>query len=232
MKILAVVIGRKNSKRLKNKHHLLIEKKKVINYTLDLLKQSKKFTNIIVSTDDKKIIELTKKYPKFIPLKRPKNLSLDKTQPNQVIRYVYNWYKKNFSKVDGIFVFQPTSPLRAKLTINKLINTFKKYKMKRSVVSVSPITEHPEWMLKIKKNYIKPFVTFDSFAQMSQKLDKLYKINGLGYLLSPKDIFNEKTLIPKNSVPCISFSVFESVDIDTKEDLIKARSFVQYFKKN
>ena len=39
-------------------------------------------------------------------------------------------------------------------------------------------------------------------------------------LLMEKDILSEKTLIPKNSVPCISFSVFESVDIDTKEDLL------------
>ena len=58
MKILAVIIGRKSSKRLKNKHHLFIKKKKIINYTLDLVKNSKKFIRTIVSTDDKKIIRL------------------------------------------------------------------------------------------------------------------------------------------------------------------------------
>ena len=151
MKILAVIIGRKSSKRLKNKHHLFIKKKKIINYTLDLVKNSKKFIRTIVSTDDKKIIRLIKKYPSFIPLERPSYLSKDTTKPIQVIRYVHHWYKKNYGEIDGIFIFQPTSPLRSKKTINKMINIFKKFNNKRSVVSVSPVSEHPEWMLSVKK---------------------------------------------------------------------------------
>ena len=70
-----------------------------------------------------------------------------------------------------IFIFQLTSPLRTKLTISKIINLFKVYKMKRSVVSVSPISEHPEWMLKIKNNRIIPNINFKSFSSMSQKLE-------------------------------------------------------------
>ena len=87
-------------------------------------------------------------------------------------------------------------------------------------------------MLKIKKGKIIPNVNFKSFSNMSQKLEKLYKINGLGYLITPKDIISQKTLIPENSIPCISNSQFENIDIDTKEDLIKARLFSDYIKKN
>ena len=103
--------------------------------------------------------------------------------------------------------------------------------MKRSIVSVSPISEHPEWMLKIKKNKIIPNVNFKSFSNMSQRLEKLYKVNGLGYLITPKDIVSKKTLIPENSIPSISSSQFENIDIDTKDDLIKARLFFGYMNK-
>lgn len=231
MKILAIIIGRKNSKRLKRKHHLLINRKKMIQYTLDLLNNNvKKFENIIVSTDDNKIIELTKKYPSFITLQRPKNLSLDKTRPYEVIKYVYKWYKKKFNEVDGIFVFQPTSPLRTQSTVNQLLKIFKKYKMRKSVVSASPISEHPEWMFSMQKDSIRPFINFKSFSKMSQKLKKLYRVNGLGYLITPKDIISQKTLIPENSIPCISSSLFENIDIDTKDDLIKARLYSEYLK--
>jgi len=233
MKLLGIVLARKNSQRLKNKHHCIIQNKKMINHTLDLLNKSKIFfSNIIVSTDDKKILNSKKKYSKFIFLKRPKYLSLNKTKSYQVIRYVYKWYLKKYENIDGIFIFQPTSPLRTKLTINKIIYLFKKNKMKRSIVSVSPISEHPEWMLKIKKNKIIPNVNFKSFSNSSQRLEKLYKINGLGYLVTPKDIKSQKTLIPENSIPCISSSQFENIDIDTKDDLIKARLFLGYLKKN
>ena len=66
---------------------------------------------------------------------------------------------------------------------------------------------------------------------MSQRLEKLYKINGLGYLITPKDIVSQKSLIPENSIPSISSSQFENIDIDTKDDLIKARLFFGYMNK-
>ena len=61
MKLIGIVLARKNSQRLKNKHHCVIQNKKMINHTLDLLDISKNFfTNVIVSTDDKKILDSKK----------------------------------------------------------------------------------------------------------------------------------------------------------------------------
>ena len=61
MKILAIIPARKNSKRLKKKHHLEINGKSLIDHTFDLLKKSNLFINIIVSTDDQKILKNVKK---------------------------------------------------------------------------------------------------------------------------------------------------------------------------
>ena len=61
MKILSLVLARKNSQRLKNKHHCTIENKKMINHTLDLLDNSKNFFfDVIVSTDDERILNTKK----------------------------------------------------------------------------------------------------------------------------------------------------------------------------
>ena len=46
-----------------------------------------------------------------------------------------------------------------------------------------------------------------------------------------KDIVTQKSLIPENSIPSISSSQFENIDIDTKDDLIKARLFFGYMNK-
>lgn len=61
MKILTIVLARKNSKRLRNKHHLDLCGKSLIEHTFDLLKKTKLFCNIIVSTDDEKILKNVKK---------------------------------------------------------------------------------------------------------------------------------------------------------------------------
>ena len=61
------------------------------------------------------------------------------------------------------------------------------------------------------------------FTLPSQKFKMLYRINGLGYLLSPRTLQKEKTLIPKNSLYYINNSRVENIDIDDQEDLNLAR---------
>ena len=64
------------------------------------------------------------------------------------------------------------------------------------------------------------------FTKMAQSYQKLYQINGLGYLINPSTLRKEKTLIPKNFIPHISYSRIESLDIDTKEDYFLAKKLV------
>ena len=94
---------------------------------------------------------------------------------------------------------------------------------KKSVVNVSKCNEHPEWMIKLKNNGILPFMSKKYFTNRSQSLAKLYKINGLGYLINPSILKKEKTLIPKNSIACINKSKIESIDIDDMQDYLIAK---------
>ena len=230
MKLLAIVLARKNSKRLKNKHHLLIGNKSMIEYTFDFLNNLNFFENIIVSTDDKKILsKVKKKYSNFIPFQRSAKLSKDSTDSYEVLISVYNLYKKKYSSVDGIFLFQPTSPFRKISTVKKMIKIFKLNRMKKSVVTVSKVKDHPEWMFYIKKNKMIKYKKNDAI-RMSQYLKKIFIVNGLGYLLVPSDLKKQETTIPKNSIPLICETDHQILDIDTKNDLDAARAFTKYFK--
>lgn len=229
MKILTIVLARKNSKRLKNKHHLDLGGKSLIEHTFDLLKKTKSFCNIIISTDDEKILKNVKqKYKSFIPLKRSKNLSKDSTESYKALIEVYKWYIKNYSKVDGIFLIQPTSPFRKLNTIKKMIKIFKNNKMRRSIISVKKIKDHPEWMFEIKDEKLIR-VEKKKPIKMSQYLKRLHIVNGLGYLLVPKDLLIYNSIIPPNSKPFICNSEIESIDIDTIDDLNKARALKHYY---
>ena len=75
MKLLAIILCRKNSKRLKNKHHLKIGKQSLIDYSLNLLSKTNFFHSIIVSSDDRKII---KKVEQKFQTVNKKNCSLMK----------------------------------------------------------------------------------------------------------------------------------------------------------
>ena len=225
--ILAIITARKNSKRLKNKNKILLKKKKLIEHTFLAATKSKQFDGILLTTDDKDLIKLSRKYNILAPWVRPKLLSTDSTPSYKAVIHAYNWFEKEVNKVDGIFVLQPTSPFRKINTIKNMIKIFKK-NQKQSVISVSKSDEHPEWMIKIKNNKMMPYLSkeFNS-TKRSQSLRKLYKLNGIGYLLSPSILKKEKTLTPKNSIPYIVSSKIESLDIDDKEDYIVAKKFAK-----
>ena len=101
--------------------------------------------------------------------------------------------------------------------------------MNKSIISVRKIDDHPNWMFRVQKNKMTQYIKNKS-VKMSQYLDKLYIVNGLGYLLVPKDLLKEKTTIPKNSMAYISNSYYENLDIDTKDDLEIGRAYKKYFK--
>ena len=222
MKILAIIPARKNSKRIKDKNKILLKNKKLIEHTFLLTKKSKLFTQILLTTDDEKLIKLSKKYNILAPWVRPKKISSDFSPSYKAVIHAYDWYEKNYEKVDGVFILQPTSPFRTIKTLKEMIKIFKKSK-KKSVINVSKCNEHPEWMLKLKNNTILPYISKKYFTSRSQSLAKLYRINGLGYLINPSILKKEKTLIPKNSIPCINKSKIESIDIDDMQDYLIAK---------
>ena len=205
MNILAIIPARKNSKRIKNKNKIVLNKKKLIEHTFLVANKSKQFNQILLTTDDKDIIKLSKKYNILAPWIRPKSLSGDLVPSQKTIIHAYNWYKKKFGEVDGIFILQPTSPFRKSKTIKDMIKIFKK-NYKQSVISLSQCDEHPEWMIKLKNNKAMPYMSKKYFTKRSQTLKKLYRINGLGYLINPYILKKEKTLVPKNFIPYISSS--------------------------
>ena len=224
MKILAIIPARKNSKRIKNKNKILLKNKKLIEHTFLIATKSKLFCQILLTTDDKELITLSKKYNILAPWVRPRNISSDSSPSYQAIIHAYNWYEKKFEKVDGIFVLQPTSPFRKIQTLKEMIKIFKSNK--KSVTNVSKCNEHPEWMLKIKNDKIIPYISKKYFTSRSQALEKLYKINGLGYLINPTILKKEKTLVPKNSIPCVNKSKIESIDIDDMQDYLIAKNLI------
>ena len=126
-KILALVLARKNSKRLKNKNLLNLNGKPLISWTFDTLNKKKirrLFVDILVSTDSLKIQNLSKKYKLLSPWLRPKKFSNKFSTSESAAIHAISWYEKNISSVDGIFLFQPTSPYRSQKKIIYAIYQF------------------------------------------------------------------------------------------------------------
>ena len=88
-KILAIVPARLSSKRLKQKNIIKVSRGKIlINWTYEAIKNSKYIDCSILSTESEKIKNLATRIGFDVPFKRPKYLSNDHVDSEEVIKHV------------------------------------------------------------------------------------------------------------------------------------------------
>ena len=84
---IAIIIARIGSKRIKNKNIKFFFGKPIIAYSIINALNSKIFSRVIVSTESKKISNISKFYGAEVPFKRPKKLANNKTSTIKVIQH-------------------------------------------------------------------------------------------------------------------------------------------------
>ena len=225
MKVIAVIPARKDSLRLPHKNRRKLLGKPLIEWSVKFAKKLKFVDDIIVSTNDKIIVNNMKKFKIVKTFIRPKNLSGKKASTIDVILHVLKKYERKFSKVDAILLLQPTSPIRS---IKKIYLAFKKYiyyKKIKSIISVSH-TNFPN-----KENCKEFFQTYIDSSRKNRLLSLeceksknfLYQINGNFYIASPLFLRKYRSFYFKNlTYPIVLNSKSLSIDIDTIVDFKKA----------
>jgi len=220
--IVAIIPARKSSKRLKNKNSKLLGKKKLFQWSLDLAKNIKIFSEIIVTTDSTQIYNSLNK-EKCIKNLRPKKLSGDKVNLVDVTLYICNLLKKQDFQVDDVVIFQPTSPFRSKKTVVEGIKRFYNSKRKDSVIAISEVKKHPRVCLIEKNGNFRPFLKKHAFNLQSQALEEIYSPNGSFYLSSVENLKKNKSFFSKKTIFIKNFYDYEDIDIDEQKDLELAK---------
>lgn len=226
--VLCVIPARGGSKSIIKKNIAKLNGKPLIAYTI--LEAQKVFPkeNIVVSTDDKEIASVSKKYGCDIFFKRPKKLASDNAKSYEVILHSLNFMENLNNKLyDKIIMLQPTSPLRKSSHIIKSLKIINERNVDSVVSIVNVNGYHPYRMKIIKNNFLKNYID-QGFEDMRprQLLPNIFIRNGAIYLNKRKVIINEKQLVGKKVKPLI-MKDFESINIDSVNDLYLAESILK-----
>jgi CMP-N,N'-diacetyllegionaminic acid synthase len=225
LKILALITARGGSKRVPGKNIRLLGGRPLIVWSIDVAKSVPDICDILVSTDDSAIAEVSRQAQALVPWLRPPELAEDSTSSVDVCLHSLDWYEEAHGKVDGLLLLQPTSPFRSREAVLRGIDLFRTHQH-RSVVGVSPAISHPMWCFQVNGDSIRPFINSERMPVRSQDLPPAYVLNGAFYLVGPQELRERKSFVNDVTVPLIVNERAECIDIDTEWDWKLAEALV------
>lgn len=219
VEILAIIPARGGSKRLPGKNIMDFCGKPLIAWTIEAAKNSKFVTRVIVSTEDKNIAAVARKFGAEVPFIRPAELASDNATTLSVVEHCLSFLKKKQKYVpDFICLLQPTAPLRSSKHIDEAIKLLIAKKAD-ACVSVAENKVNPYYSNIIDKNKMFRYYIKKSRFDFDAKPDsqKTYMLNGAIYVIKPKVLLKEKTFQPRKTAAYV-MSEQDSVDIDNEYD--------------
>lgn len=213
MSIYACIPARGGSKRIPHKNIKDFLGKPLISYPIKAALDSGIFKEVIVSTDDHEIAEVSVKYGAKVPFMRDKSLADDFTGTYAVTADTYKKIKEFDPEIDAICCIYATAPLLKAEHLRKAYSDFINSKCD-CVMSVC------EFSFPIQRAQIVDKTGFLKYREpefatcRSQDLQKCYQDCGLFY-------FYSKSAIELNSVSATKPYVmprYRVIDIDTEED--------------
>ncbi|MGB0370712.1 MAG: acylneuraminate cytidylyltransferase family protein [Opitutales bacterium] len=221
---VALIPARGGSKGIPGKNLRELADRPLIAWSIGAAKLCPSIDQIIVSTDDPKIAEVSMEYGADVPFLRPKEFARDDSLDKEFFLHFYSCLKEQKVALPELVVhLRPTTPLRDTNTIEQGIQIMRESPQLSSLRSMHPIKTTP----------YKLFVEVDGLAQAAlpypeieeaynmprQFFPAVYQPNGL------VDVVRPEVLLETGKVNGDSMYLFETEtcpDIDHIEDLEQA----------
>tara|TARA_X000000950_G_C13885622_1_gene648684 strand:+ start:1712 stop:2404 length:693 start_codon:yes stop_codon:yes gene_type:complete len=217
-KILCTICIRSGSKGVKNKNIKKINGKPLVYYSINIAKKSNLFSNIIVSSDSPRYLNLSKKFGATDLVERPKKLAKDQSGKIVVIKHALKFMEKKYKTIfDYIIDLDATSPLR---NVQDIKGAFKKFINTRSsnLFSVTKSHRSPYFnMVEIKGS--KVFLIKKTQREYLRRQDtpKTYDLNASIYIWRRDSLLKNKSLFQK-ATNIYVMPKSRSLDIDEELD--------------
>lgn len=218
---LAIIPARGGSKRLPRKNVRDLAGKPLIAWTIEAGLKSKYLDQVIVSSDDEEILEISRQYGADT-IKRPDELASDTATTFDAIKHTID----SLEKYDYVVLLQPTSPLRNSEHIDEAIELLLK-KQADAIVSVCEVDHSPLWANTLPEDgNMSHFIRDEVKNKRSQDLEKYYHLNGAIYICKTHKLLDEKSFMLKENIFAYKMDRESSVDIDESLDFSLAEILI------
>lgn len=214
-KRIAIITARGGSKRIPRKNIKDFCGRPILAYSIEAALQSGLFDEVMVSTDDKEIADIAKKYGAQVPFFRSDKTANDFATTNDVLLEVLLEYEKRGKCFDlGVCIY-PTAPF---VTCTKLQEAVEKLE-KSDADTLIPVVafSYPPQRAMINQNDRLVFKYPQYLDSRSQDLQPHYHDVGQFYIFKTTSFRINKKLMVGNILP-LEVSELEVQDIDNETD--------------
>jgi len=228
LRISCIILARGGSKGVKNKNIIPFCGKPLIAHTILQAKASELITDVWVSSDSKKILEISKHYGAETII-RPAKLANDSSSSESAWKHALQQIDKKVGSVDFVVAPQVTSPIREPKDFNNAVKQLIS-SQKDSLLSVTEIDDYFCWALNGDGR--PEAVNYDYHnRKRRQQLRKQFLENGSFYIFKPKILLDFNNRLGGE----IELFVMEKVkgfQIDNYEDIRFCEVLMKGFKLN
>ena len=232
MKYCILICARGGSKGIKNKNIKNFNGKPLLVWTLELAnklkkKYNKKIIEIIVSTDSKKIANLSLKNGALVPFLRPKGLAKDNSPEWKVWQHALKYLFSQNYQFESLIALSVTTPLKKIVDVERAISIFEKKKIE-TLITLTESYRNPYFnMIEIKNNKKLELVkSSKNIIFRRQDAPKIYDMVPAVYIVKNNFLLSSDNIL-KGKLGAYFIPKDRSIDIDTKFDF----EYAQYIHK-
>jgi len=219
---IAIILARGGSRRLPNKNILEFFGKPMIAWTIQAAKESEKFDRIVISTDDKSIAGIGRKYGAEVPFLR--NEKSDDIAPASeatlvALRQAENYYNEEYKFVTQLMA---NCPLRNSADISSAIKRFHQSKTESQISCFRFGWMNPWWAVRLDDQGKPQYLFPTSMSERSQDLPDLYGASGAIWIAKVDTLKKNGTFYSPNH-QFYPLSWKSALDIDNADDLKMAK---------
>ncbi len=217
-RVLGVIPARGGSKGIRGKNLTPVGGRPLLAYTADAVRESRRLSRTIVTTDDETIAQAARDLQLEVPFMRPATLAGDDTPMLPVLQHAISTMRACGFDADIVVLLQPTSPLRRAAHIDKAVDILDATGAD-SVVSVIEVPHqfNPVSVLSLDGDRLRPFIDGAATTRRQDK-PKVLARNGPAVLAVRAAVIEAGSLYGQDSRPMM-MAPEDSLDIDTQFDL-------------
>ena len=224
MRVTCIILARGGSKGIPKKNIINFCGKPLIAWTIEASLGSKYITKTVVSSDDKKILNISEEYGANT-IRRPDDLASDVATSESVVKHAIDYLESMGEVFDIVILLQPTSPLRNCKDIDSAFEVM----FDSSATAVISTCEFDNKILKTfieSSNGFLEGISNNKYPFMRrQDLPKVYMSNGSIYIIDTKTFKNVNSFMTDKTLNYL-MPKKGSVDIDSSDDLIQVEKIL------